>query len=232
MGRPAKDYEGLFHQFVTTQLSRAEFLRLKGFNPNSGSSYVNTSDWETRRLQLAFNAEPSVFIDEPTPRELISQTISTLADPNASPGIVIELSMQLASQIQRLLLSASEESTLGVQDIVRLTEAVVQLQMVQRRSAGLSSVGSIARVDTDNGKADHAKQKTPTPPVYFNPMTEGGRFKYPRPRQLEGKELQEFLDNIEVNEIDLNYDENTDPDAPVYEVYMTENGKHMRTRRR
>lgn len=45
-GRPARDWDALFQDWLKSGLTRAEYLKTVGINPRSGSANKNTANWE------------------------------------------------------------------------------------------------------------------------------------------------------------------------------------------
>lgn len=192
MARPARDYEGLYQEWKATDLPRSEFLRCKGVNPASGSAYNHTRAWDARRHRETMPEDPipaASIAAEPTAKEKGMAGLASI--PRDIPATAAtEIASEIENHIRLLLVGSrshgaeGEKTTLTAYEVVKLTEALRDLQVI-RGARNTEGPRTFPDGVSDNGPHNQSCAISPKPKLaYSNPTTKDGRFLYPRPRLL------------------------------------------------
>lgn len=203
------DWDQLFDQWLKSNLPRAQFLRAKGMDPTNPTVKQRTRAWNRNRgdtkkiienLKEAtdgLSAEIQLNADY-APEDMKSSDSRTLwgivqtfrkhqffKDYRTADKIREHITLMLNQHMKGLMDPEGKKTTLKAIDIKHLSEALAQLQKVQRLAIGLSTDNIGVSVDDDTAGDNTVEPSANNDgPIFVVEVLDNGRFKQARPRQV------------------------------------------------
>ena len=187
LGRPAIDWELLYQDWMSSNMPKRDFLLQYGLLLSSGNVKRKTQHWD-RGVAIASHNLLEADRDKSRPPKEIAGLWQVVQQWRGSQcENDYKLADAMRSHVKLILNQSIRKTDLGTESKLKphelraLTEALKNLQMIQRLALGMS---------TENvGHEHHIEEQARTDgeddcPVFIVEVNDNGRFVRPRPRRV------------------------------------------------
>jgi len=191
-GRPAINYAAFFELWVKSDLTKKDFFKEYGMNPNAGNIRRNTKHWTKhskalRKAAIENGADKVAVTESESLYQMVMQWRSGQArsDYEITEAIKVHIKMILNHGVTKQA-DGSTVSSLKPSELKAIAGALESVQKVQRLALGMSTenVGVDFPEPDSNVETPEQIDDGPKIPVFVVEVSESGKFKRARPRQI------------------------------------------------